>query len=68
MDIIIVCIILSLLMWLISLPFLKKRKKDFIDSLKGGIGMGFVYVIIVALFIICVRAVIFIYVKLFFAD
>lgn len=71
MDIIIICVVLSLIIWIFSLPFSKNRKtmaEDFIDALKGGIGIGIVYVVIVALFIVAVRLIIYLYVKMFFAD
>lgn len=71
MDIILFFVFLSLLAWIISMPSSIKRKivaKDLIDAIKGGTGMGIVYAIIVALFIAAVRLVIYLYVKMFFAD
>lgn len=61
MDIILFFIILSLLAWVIYMPSSIKHKtvaKDLIDAIKGGAGMGIVYAIIVALFILAVRLVI----------
>ena len=71
MDIIISCIVLSLIVWVFSLSFSENRKKlvnNLMDALKGGVGIGIVYTVIVALFIIAVRLIIFVHVKMFYAD
>lgn len=63
MDIIIFFVIVSLLAWLFSTLFANNRKKDsaaksFWESLMGGLGIGIIYAIIIALFIICVRFIV----------
>lgn len=61
MDIILFFIILSLLIWVFSIPSSTKRKtvkKDLKDAIIGGVGIGIVYAIIIVLFIIAVRFVI----------
>lgn len=58
MDIILIFLAISLLIWFFSMAFAKNRKnakKEFKDAVLGGLGLGVVYLIIFVVFVICLR-------------
>ena len=60
MDIVLFFVVISLLSWILSLRRSTCKKEaihGLIDSLKGGIGLGLIYTLIVILVVICIRLI-----------